>query len=174
MKQNTQPIQVSDIVEAFNSCSQKQLEKDIPKVPLYVEYAMRLKRLGFVENKKVKELDQINEALDKRKTIEYYQKKYPNNNFIPEENFKELCKEFDLMFFPIHVHGGDVPEKTLDDIEKFEAKGDLECLRTKIIGLINNTFMDNAGGITLKKHRLFLEFPIILQPVRHGYLIVSI
>jgi hypothetical protein len=86
----------------------------------------RLKSLGFTASKEVKEAENI---LSKRKIseerlkdIEYYREQYPLQKFITEDQVKEICRKYGLIYHRIGAYTGFVPESKLQLMEAFELK----------------------------------------------------
>lgn len=91
----------------------------------------KLKALGFVNSKEVKEAEKEIERLNEIKkynetkkdllnAIEYFSFKYPNYKFITEESVKKICKKYNLCYGSVNNYIGDVPDKNLKHIEDFK------------------------------------------------------
>jgi hypothetical protein len=83
----------------------------------------RLKDIGFELSKDIKEAQRIinNKAISEKLalTIEYYKNKYPLYKYITLEKIKEICKKYGLIYASVKRYTGFVPEKNLNEIEKF-------------------------------------------------------
>lgn len=86
----------------------------------------RLKKIGFGKAKPIKD-DQI--LQEKRKVaghmihvIEYFRTYYPQYKFITEAEVKILCEKYGLLLGDASSYTGDMPEKNLQDIEKFKLR----------------------------------------------------
>ena len=119
---------VAEIHEAFDTASEKLLNeaKTILSGSYDIEKGERLKKLGFIQAKKVIESQQVvSQKTESRRLatlIEYYQLNYPNNKFITEEKVKEICEKYGLLFADIKYYTSDVPEKNLSEIESFKLR----------------------------------------------------
>lgn len=91
----------------------------------------RLKALGFNQAKLVSEAEQEQQRLDKLKkensekmelieAITYFSEKYPNYKFITEESVKKISSKYGLVYGEVGLYKGNVPEKNIEEIEKFK------------------------------------------------------
>lgn len=87
------------------------------------EKAERLKKIGFESSKIVKDAKQISNEIKTNESIKnaiiYFSQKYPHYKFITEDSVKSLCKKYGLIYGDVKHFKGDVPEKNLEQIEKF-------------------------------------------------------
>lgn len=128
---------VAEIHEAFDTATDKLLKeaKDILAGSFDIEKGKRLKKVGFVMAKKVKESENLirqkNNSENLAKQIEYYKTFYPNNKFITEQEVKRICQKYGLLFAEAVYYISDVPEKNLLEIESFnlrdEEKNKYKC-----------------------------------------------
>jgi hypothetical protein len=100
--------------------------------------ASRLSSLGFNSTKEVSEAEveskRISEAADinsKKQdlidAINYFSFNYPQYKFISEESVKKICQKYGLIYGEASKYKGEVPDKNLDEIEKFSVK-DEDCI----------------------------------------------
>ncbi len=103
-----------------------------------IDKCTRLKALGFINTKEVKEaeveisrLDKLKRENEEKKTlieaINYFSFKYPNYKFITEESVKKICAKYNLIYGEIGRYTGTVPDKNLKHIEDFKVLEDDEC-----------------------------------------------
>lgn len=121
------PKEVEEIHHAFDTAADRLLEEAKAVIDqsssLNLEKVKRLSALGF---KKVEEVSKSQEVIKKVKLskeqtdlVHYYRNKYPKNKFITEEQVKEICNKYNLVCGDVSNFKGFVPEKNLQDIEKF-------------------------------------------------------
>jgi hypothetical protein len=88
------------------------------------EKVQRLKKLGFTASKEVTDAEEVltkrklNEELVQR--IAYFKDRYPLNKFITEDQVKEICGKYGLIYGNISQYTGFIPEIKLRNIEKFK------------------------------------------------------
>lgn len=173
------------------------------------EKVVRLKRLGFTASKEVMEAERI---ISKRKMSEglveliaYYREQYPMQKFITEDQVREICKKYNLVYGKADTYIGFVPESKLKLMESFELKEKDACYLT------TSSWMDQPIPATYeeykRKHKGFYVYadtsfliaapqsdfkmtsrqeirehkivdkpipdPVVMAPVRGGYLIVA-
>jgi hypothetical protein len=98
-----------------------------------VEKCVRLKNLGFISTKEVKEANEEIKRIEnlKRenenkkeliKAIDYFSFHYPNYKFITEDSVKRICEKYGLVYGPVKKYTGTVPDKNLEHIEKFSVR----------------------------------------------------
>lgn len=103
-----------------------------------IKKSARLKALGFINTKEVKEaedeiarLDKLKKDNEAKKTlieaINYFSFKYPNYKFITEKSVEKICAKYNLIYGPINKYIGIVPDKNLKHIEDFRILEDDEC-----------------------------------------------
>lgn len=128
---------VEEIHESFYTEVDRLLEEaniskslDTNKQDL-IDKANRLKSLGFINTKEVKEAqNEINrleilkiENKAKKELIDainYFSFKYPQYKFITEDSVKRICSKYGLIYGEINRYIGEVPEKNLKYIEQFK------------------------------------------------------
>jgi len=108
--------------------------------------ADRLKALGFGSTNLVKTIKKENEEKNEAKIqadlIEYYRIKYPMYKFINEESVGKICEKYGLVKGYVSWYVGNVPEKNLQDIEKFNIK-DEDCGYLRLtLGHFGSRFVD--------------------------------
>jgi len=128
MKSNNELV--LEIHEAFYSAEERLLQeaKDLLSNPRLDKalYAERLNKLGFGVAKPVKEAIDMAEAHQRAgntiSSIEYWRIHYPNNKFITEAEVKKICEKYGLLLGDAANYTGDIPEKNLVEIEKFNLR----------------------------------------------------
>lgn len=102
-----------------NSIIEEARTKNVTKVH-------RLELLGFKQASQVTELKLLQQKAELSKeqleSLAYYQREYPFNKFITEEQVKTICHKYNLVCGDVSRFKGFVPEKNLSDIEKFSLK----------------------------------------------------
>lgn len=87
------------------------------------EKGMRLKKLGFINTKCVKEAEvemtKLTQAEDLVSAINHFGVKYPNYKFITEKSVENICSKYGLVLLEINRLISDVPDKNLKEIEDF-------------------------------------------------------
>jgi hypothetical protein len=159
--------------------------------------AAELSNLGFYNASNVgKPL----KAIHLRDTISYYQQNYPMNKFIDYKTVQNICGKYGLYMTDVHYFIAEVPIKNQKEIVAFKVKEkDLNNMSriyghlcdeefTKTIEEMDKSEIELSGNdlkiiapesqidtSRLKKigHQLIAEDPIVLQPVKSGYLIVT-
>ncbi len=111
--------EIQEIHNEFSNASDKLLEEanNIIKESQNFDYdkLKRLEKLGFSNSSFVKtvrpllEKSKINEQ--QIKLVKYYKKEYPNNKFITENQVKEICKKYNLVFGNVSLFTGFIPKK---------------------------------------------------------------
>lgn len=122
------PKEVIEIHNEFNTAGEKLLVQAVSIIKKSqspeIEKANRLNLLGFSQAKQVEEGSVIiKQALISKEVselVKYYQVNYPNNKFITEEQVKQICFKYNLICGQVKRYKGFVPEKNLQDIEKFK------------------------------------------------------
>ena len=107
------------LVNEANSILKEAESKDANKVS-------RLEALGFKQAGQVVELKPLlqkaNLSKEQLELLAYYQREYPLNKFITEEQVKTICHKYNLVCGEVNRFKGFVPNKNLNDIEKFKVK----------------------------------------------------
>lgn len=129
-KKSKYPKEVLEIHHEFETAADKLLQsakevikeagtKDAVKVS-------RLESLGFKQASQVTELKPILQKAQLSKEqielLSYYQRNYPLNKFITEEQVKIICHKYNLVCGDVSRFKGFVPEKNLREIEGFKLK----------------------------------------------------
>ena len=146
-------------------------------------------KLGFDNEKNIKEhkeeVQKIEQSKKTKSTIEYYSFKYPFNKFINEDSVIRICNKYGLLLTDVNRFIGGIPEINQKEIINFKVdKKDLpysyskESEYTSGTGLFIIATRDqlNMKSARIQGHKLVdivKEDPIVLQPVKEGYLIVS-
>lgn len=111
----------------------KKLESTETNLQDELKKAERLKKLGFnrakIVSKATKEERRIQEIEEENKEkvllgeiIMYFSNKYPLYRFITQDSVIQICDKYGLIFGPVSKYTGDVPDKNLEIMEKFEIK----------------------------------------------------
>jgi hypothetical protein len=145
--------------------------------------------LGFNNEKNIsnykEEVKKIEESKKIKSNIEYYSFKYPFNKFINEDSVVRICEKYGLLLTNVDRFIGGIPEKNQKEIINFKIdKIDLPYSYNKeseytigtgllIIATKDQLNMKNARVQGHKLVDIVKEDPIVLQPVKNGYLIVS-
>lgn len=123
-----------------------------------------LNTLGFINTKEAKEFKKFEEiSKEKTKTLEkvfYYQKKYPNNKFITENQIKRICKKYNLICAPTENYKGSVPKEKLHQI--FEFKFDSEDEAQKYIKITKFSYPDSDESLIKEAKK---KYPKLIVPV---------
>lgn len=110
-----------------------------------LEKAEKLKQLGFIQTKNVKDLELKESELKKSReenskkelteAIQYFSVKYPQYKFITEESVKKICEKYNLVYATVDRYIGDVPEKNLQHMLDFKIDESDEAWVFKVWGL---------------------------------------
>ena len=166
--------------------------KSILEIPIDESKAQDYKKLmslGFNSEKNIseykEEVKKIEESKKIKSTIEYYSFKYPFNKFINEDSVIRICNKYGLLLTDVNRFIGGIPETNQKEIINFKVdKIDLPYSYSKDseyttgTGLFIVATRDqlNMKSARVQGHKLVdivKEDPIVLQPVKNGYLIVS-
>jgi hypothetical protein len=162
---------------------------EIPIDESKVQDYQKLMNLGFNSEKNISEYKQevkkIEESKKIKSTIEYYSFKYPFNKFINEDSVIRICQKYGLLLTDVNRFIGSIPEINQKEIINFKVdKIDLPYSYSKdseyttgtglfIIATKDQLNMKSARVQGHKLVDIIKEDPIVLQPVKNGYLIVS-
>lgn len=118
----------------------------------------RLKALGFINTKEVKEakdevarlkaLENENKAkADLIEAINYFSQKYPLYKFITEESVKKICSKYNLVYGSVDRYIGTVPDENLKHMENFKISEEDSCslVQRSYYGLINKEFFSPSN-----------------------------
>jgi hypothetical protein len=106
-----------------------------------IDKSARLKNLGFGKTKECieadKEIARLNEIKKRNesnkalaKAISYFQHKYPLYKFITEDSVRKICAKYNLIYGPVDRYTGTVPEKNIQDMERFAiGQEDICCFK---------------------------------------------
>ena len=165
-KKSKYPKEVLEIHHEFETAADKLLQsakevikeagtKDAVKVS-------RLESLGFKQASQVTELKPILQKAQLSKgqieLLSYYQRNYPLNKFITEEQVKIICHKYNLVCGDVSRFKGFVPEKNLREIEGFKLKDSEQGL----VELVNTCVTDVSLGFYNESDlsdRLYLSSP---------------
>jgi hypothetical protein len=163
------------------------LERPIDEVK--VQDYQKLINLGFNNEKNIinykEEIKNIEESKKIKSIIEYYSFKYPFSKFINEDSVIKICAKYGLLLTNVDRFIGSIPEKNQKEIINFKVdKKDLphsfsnesEYIGGTTLLIIATRDQLNMKNARVQGHKLvdiIKEDPIVLQPVKSGYLIVS-
>lgn len=135
--------------------------------------------------------------------VRYYKQNYPLQKFISEEQVKDICEKYKLFLCNARYFIAEIPEKNQKEIVDFRVirkdvreiwDGSLSfsgggfigtsCKPTppneneRILGkglhvIAPEDNFHSSAGFEKIGHKLIDNDPIVLQPVEHGYLIIS-
>lgn len=164
------PKEVQQIHRAFHTAGDeliaraKEILKD--KSRRDVLKAKRLNELGFTRAQQSgisEDLSKLSEGeigIIEAEKLHYYQIRYPNNKYITLNQVKTICDKYNLVFADICRYKGFVPEKNLDEIERFKIEpndiGDetASCENDPIYKFIRLTLDGGAKYLDYKKRKV--------------------
>ena len=147
-----------------------------------------LNRFGFDGVKEVKEHKELVMAQSLAKATAdkagYYKEKYPGHVFLVEDQVRDICKKYGLVFGPTSAFIGEIPDKNKLEIASFKVMeeddfhkaGQSEFSRGKDIKIVASKDEFDLKGHNLENGWKLKEIPkdpIVLYPVKYGYLVVS-
>jgi hypothetical protein len=148
-----------------------------------------LMKLGFNNEKNIKkykkEVSLIEESKRLKSKIEYYNFKYPFNKFINEDSIVKICERYRLILTTVDRFIGEIPEKNQKEIIDFKVdkidilysfSNESEYVKGTNLLIVATKDQLNMKNARVQGHKLVdivKEDPIVLQPVKDGYLIVS-
>ena len=155
-----------------------------------------LEQLGFTSIGKVVESKEKSrkksEAQVLAKKVIYYKQKYPENVFITQDKLEYICEKYGLVIGKPNEFIGNVPQKNRKDMLSFKVnEKDLEnvsvnwyemelmddndeILKDKTLRVVATPDQFNTQGKEIdSQYRIVEKDPIILHPVKEGYLIVT-
>lgn len=198
-----------EVIRLLESCNIK-IAEDINEE--LIKKQKRLERLGFdctsisekaeEEIKKSNKIEQINKKNKEIvEAIKYFQVKYPMYKFITKESVEKLCEKYGLVYGPVDCFIGNVPDKNIEDMEKFHiddedkayhsrfkdlgytnyqsAIGHREAVMFEIVAPITDFDVDSLklNKFKLERKPVVKDDPIVLQAIRFAnstfYLIVT-
>lgn len=120
------------------------------------EKILRLKKAGFKNVGEVKTGDVLIQkklmSENIANLIQYYQRAYPLNKFITEEQVKTICEKYNLVCGNISRYRGFVPDEKLKQIESFNLKrSDIEKYRMAVTDR-SGKFVSHLGDNDLTDH----------------------
>lgn len=172
----------------------------IAKGILEVSGAPKLIALGFTQCAEVRKYYAIEELRNNGLLAEKYAQKYPFNKFITKKQIDQICKKHKLLFGPVSIYKGSIPPKSVNDILNFKVDdSDLETsqlsgfifdwgILTGITKRENTKLADdkirsfsicapktmmNLDGQKIIGNEIVPKDPIVLHPVKGGFLIVA-
>lgn len=185
------------------SCQQllDSIQEELSPLPYSEEDKKRYKKLSNIGFTAVPEVEQYNQdiitrrkQLEERKLINHYAQKYPLNKFITENAVDTLCKRYGLILGEVRRFKGQIPLKNQEEIVNFKvAVEDGEYMGSGFIGeglrrlryrdynpddphlhIVAPQQMFNLTNAEIKGNRIYeIKDPIVLQPVKGGWLIIT-
>ena len=142
---------ITEIHKEFNSAGDELYESAVKLINankvLNEDKVIRLKKLGFTSSKEVSEaeiiLEQRKISEENVRLITYYRSRYPFNRFIGQEQVIAICSKYRLVYGEISKYTGFIPDKKLNDIERFSVNN--EDIPMKVGSI--NTYGMNKGEI---------------------------
>ena len=115
------------------------------------------------------------------KVVDYYARKYPLYKFITPEQTMTIAEKYNLILGDVSDFVGFVPDKNLKEIERFKCDDKDKEINTSPFA--PNTYAElqicapqkdfDTTGKVVRNRKLMIEDPIVLQPVKYGYLILT-
>ncbi len=121
-----------------------------------IDKAAKLKALGFSgtrecavaesEIARLNEIEQKNSEKNSLKdAIEYFSQKYPLYKFITEDSVKKICAKYGLVYGDVSRYKGTVPDKNLNEMERFKIQETDECWVTMVNRVsVDSTYMNRT------------------------------
>lgn len=151
--------------------------------------------LGFTNVEKARKIGDLlrdNNAKKKKiKLIQYYKRHYPQHPFIDEDILKHICIKYDLITGDSGTYCGDIPEESKNRIVDFSVK-DKDCevhairmgsygggswedseQKVKMFMVVAPAHLFKMTGKRLEGHKIVNKDPIVIHPVKGGYLVVT-
>lgn len=160
-----------------------------------MDQGARLKQLGFRQSQQATDGEKMKAINDTALAAKRYAVEYPLYKFITDDLVSVICKKYGLVLGPTERFIGHVPEKNIKEMEQFKLSHrervsywSLEHIRPIFdnFGMTGWNRPDEIGfvicapikdfdtkGLKLSGHKLEIEDPIVLQPIKYGYLIVT-
>lgn len=166
---------LEEIHAAFDNAAEDAV-KEAQKIlnDARIQRAERLKALGFASAADVREhapaLGAIEIGALVAPLIVEYEEKY-QKKFITEEQVEFLAKKYNLIFGPAKKFRGQVPEENLIEVERFMTKAPIKPVHTEMMMVAPYADFDTRG-YTIRDNKMVYD-PIVLYPVKGGYLIVT-
>lgn len=173
----------------------------IAKGILEASNAPKLIELGFIHCQEVKKYKAVEDLRKSGLLAEKYSQAYPLNKFITRKQVDKICKKYKLLLGGVELYMGSIPVKSMQDIISFKVKD--EDLEESFFGLgiLTWTFisgrpeinksepkdnkirtmsicapktMMNMEGQKVVGNEIVPKDPIVLHPVKGGFLIVAV
>lgn len=138
-KRQTEEELIKELHNEFDSAPERLLKEALAiisqneKIKVGVESSLedkakRLKRLGFnstdvvlklneIKNRNEQKDQVIQEETEKAKIFEFYNKRFPECKFLPEDEFNRICHKYGLVYAPVEHYTQTVPDENLEEIE---------------------------------------------------------
>lgn len=154
-----------------------------------------------VDQRNNTKISSLNQNIIKRDLMLHYKHTYPNNKFIDEETVKKICEKYGFLLTGADRLVDAIPVKNQKEIINFRVfKEDLDLCKihsnfwrpgwsteaymeefnnypNPVNGLVFEVIAPvnklNTYGMEINGYRLVSKDPIVLQPVKGGYLIVT-
>jgi len=157
----------------------------------------QLKSLGFYNIAEVKVLEELQDQQEIQETIAYYSQVYPFCKFIDQDSVEAISKKYNLVLASCSDYIAEIPEKNQNEIINFRvASTDIrypdeifyheigiwyyqsklkhpEFLSGQHLLIVAPQHKLDMRGKRVEKGILKIDDPIVLQPVKRGYLIVT-
>lgn len=165
------------------------------------DVSARLVDLGFSAAKPVSNSKDLHKSQQLVRLIEEYHIVYPNYKFITEDVVNKICEKYSLVFSFVDNYIGDIPEKNIKEIEYFVRQYDIQIdkpakfsdgmITFSLVSWFSDPVGDEFREPTQKKFKIvapekdfntqnktrkgyeLINDPIVLWPVKGGYLIIS-
>lgn len=154
-----------------------------------IDQGDRLRRLGFAGSQQAEQSRSMKNMAEVSIAAKDYSVRYPHHKFITPQLVEQICKKWGLIIGPVGSFIGRVPEKNIQDMENFVLqKRDMYSgwSLPHVFNQLRFFYNDdtpmficapakdfNQKGMKVSGVKLEIEDPIVLQPVKHGYLIVT-
>lgn len=128
----------------------------------------RMLALGFTKAKQVAEtMEAIKKAelsAEQVETIKMFKRKYPMYKFITDEQVKEICHKYNLVFGEVSLYKGFIPEKNLIEIENFKIKDEdkpeiiVKSRNGELVGYAKISDVVNSKHLLYQKSGVYVEY----------------
>ncbi len=144
----TKQKSVNEMIEEIHQSFDTEVEKLLAEANVshsletdkqhLIDKCARLKSLGFINTKEVKQAEGELSRLEALKVenakkseliaaINHFQQKYPHYKFITEDSVKKICAKYGLIYGSIGQYIGAVPDSNLRTMEAFKIDEKDEC-----------------------------------------------
>lgn len=165
----------------------EQAKKIIAGSDVKTDKAERLLKVGFGKATDVRETEhevKIKSLAEQTsRVVNYYSMKYPLYKFITPDQAMTIAEKYNLVLGNVSDFIGFVPDKNLREIEKFKCDEADKDMDTGFMGSRTNRVKGmqivapqkdfDMTGKVVRNRRIEIKDPVVLQPVKHGYLVVT-